>query len=155
MTSTQGLPWHLNGKESVHQCKRWELDLCVGKILWRRKWQPPSESLPGTYVFADSIELLHFWLESSMEDFGIDHLVMEDFAIDHLVMSMCRVISCVIGRGCLLWPVCSFGKTLLAIALLHFVIQGQSWLLLQIFLDFLFFHSSLQRWKGHLFWFWF
>ena len=37
-----------------------------------------------------------------MEDFGIDHLVMEDFAIDHLVMSMCRVISCAIGRGCLL-----------------------------------------------------
>ena len=26
-------------------------------------------------------------------------------------MSMCRVISCVIGRGCLLWPVCSLGKT--------------------------------------------
>ena len=44
---TQGLPWHLSGKESVHQCKGWKLDLCVGKILWRRKWQPPSECLPG------------------------------------------------------------------------------------------------------------
>ena len=29
-------------------------------------------------------------------------------------MSMCRVFSCVIGRGCLLWPVRSLGKTLLA-----------------------------------------
>ena len=49
---------------------------------------------------------------------------------------MCRVISCVVGRGCLLWPVCSLGKILLAFALLHFVLQGQtccclgiSWLL--------------------------
>ena len=25
-----------------------------------------------------------------------------DFGIDHLVMSMCRVFSCVVGRGCLL-----------------------------------------------------
>ena len=29
-------------------------------------------------------------------------------------MSMCRVFSCVVGRGCLLWPVCSPGRTLLA-----------------------------------------
>ena len=35
-------------------------------------------------------------------------------------MSMCRVFSCVVGRGCLLWPVHSVGKTLLAFALLHF-----------------------------------
>jgi len=26
-------------------------------------------------------------------------------------MSMCRVFSCVVGRGCLLWPVRSLGKT--------------------------------------------
>ena len=40
-------------------------------------------------------------------------------------MSMCRVFSCVVGSGCLLWPVCSLGKTLLAFALLHSVLQGQ------------------------------
>ena len=34
-------------------------------------------------------------------------------------MSTCRVFSCVVGRGCLLWPVCCLGKTPLAIALLH------------------------------------
>ena len=28
-------------------------------------------------------------------------------------MSMCRVFSCVVGRGCLLWPVHFLGKTLL------------------------------------------
>ena len=66
-------------------------------------------------------------------------------------MSMCRVFSCVVGRGCLLWPVCSFGKTLLAFALLHFVLQGQICLLLQVSLDFLLLHSSPLWWKGHLF----
>ena len=35
-------------------------------------------------------------------------------------MSMFRVFSCVVGRGCLLWPVHSVGSTLLAFALLHF-----------------------------------
>ena len=42
-----------------------------------------------------------------------------DFSIDHLVSSMCRVFSDVVGRGCLLWPVHSLGKTLLAFVLLH------------------------------------
>ena len=67
-------------------------------------------------------------------------------------MSMCRVFSCVVGRGCLLWPVRSLGKILLAFALLHSVLQGQICLLLQVFLDFLLLHSSPLEWKGHLFW---
>ena len=61
------------------------------------------------------------------------------------MMSMCRVFSCVVGRGCLLWTVLSLGKTLLAIALLHSVFQGQICLLLQVFLDFLL--SALPRMK--------
>ena len=71
-------------------------------------------------------------------------------SIDHLVMSMCTVFSCV-GRGCLLWPVRSLGKTLLAFALLRLVLQGQTWLLLQVSLDFLLLHSSPLWWRGHLF----
>ena len=50
-------------------------------------------------------------------------------------MSMCRVFSCVVGRGCLLWPVHSLGKILLVFALLHSVLQGQICLLLQVFFD--------------------
>ena len=57
-----------------------------------------------------------------------------DFIIDHLVMSLCRVVSCVVGRGCL--SVHSLGKTLIAFALLHFELQGQTCLLLQVSLDF-------------------
>ena len=52
-------------------------------------------------------------------------------------MSMCRVFSCFVERGCLLWPVSSLCKTLLAFALLHSALQGQICLLLQVFLDFL------------------
>ena len=40
---------------------------------------------------------------------------------------------------------------LLAFALLHFVLQGQICLLLQVSLDFLLLHSSPIWWKGHLF----
>ena len=66
-------------------------------------------------------------------------------------MSMCRVFSFVVGRGCLLWPVRSPDKTLLAFALLHSVLQGQICWLFQVSLDFLLLHSSPLWWKGHLF----
>ena len=39
-------------------------------------------------------------------------------------MPMCRVFSCVVGRGCLLWPVRSLCKILLAFALVHSILQG-------------------------------
>ena len=66
------------------------------------------------------------------------------------MMSMCRVFSCVVGRGCLLWPLCSLDKTLLPFALLYFAPQGQICLLLQVSLDFLLLHSCSLWWKGHL-----
>ena len=56
------------------------------------------------------------------------------------------VLPCVVGRGCFL------GKTLLAVDLLHSVLQGQICLLLQVFLDFILLNSSPLEWKGHLFW---
>ena len=31
------------------RCKRYGLDPWVGKIPWRRKWQPTLEFLPGKY----------------------------------------------------------------------------------------------------------
>ena len=44
-----------------------------------------------------------------------------------MVTSMCRVVSCVVGRGCLLWPVCSLGKTL-SLCPASFCTPGISWL---------------------------
>ena len=58
---------------------------------------------------------------------------------------MCRVFSCVVARGCLLWPVHSLGKTLLVFAPLHSVLQGQICLLLQVFLDFLLLRPIMKR----------
>jgi len=89
------------------------------------------------------------WLYKN-SPFWLQDYNQSDFGIDYLVMSICRVISCVVGRGCLLWPVRFLGKTLLAFALLHFAIQGQICLLLQISLDLLLLHSSPLWWKGHL-----
>ena len=57
-----------------------------------------------------------------------------------------RVISWVFGIGCLLWPVCSLGKTLLAFALLHFVLQWQSSWLFLVSLDFILSHFNLLWW---------
>jgi len=37
-----GLPWWLSGKESTCQCWRPRFDPWLGKISWRRKWQPPT-----------------------------------------------------------------------------------------------------------------
>ena len=42
-----GLLRWLRGKESACQYRRCEFDPWVGKILWRRKWQPPPEFLLG------------------------------------------------------------------------------------------------------------
>ena len=43
----KGLPWWLNGKESSCQCRRHGFHPWVGKIPWRRAWQPISVFLPG------------------------------------------------------------------------------------------------------------
>ena len=42
-----GLPWWLSGKESACHRRRLGFNLWVGKIPWRRKWQPSSVILPG------------------------------------------------------------------------------------------------------------
>ena len=66
-------------------------------------------------------------------------------SIDHLVMSMCRVIFCVVGRGCLLWPVHSLGRTLLAFALLHSPVSSAICLCMAALLDQLTYQYDIQR----------
>ena len=103
----------------------------------RSSWSEP-QSTPSL-VFSECIELLHLQLQRF------------DFGIGHLMMSMDRVISWVAGKECLLWPACFLDKILLAFALLHFVIQGHTCLLLQVSLDLLLLHFSSLWWKGHFF----
>ena len=45
----QRLPRWLSGKESICQCRRHRFNHWVGKIPWRRKWQPTSAFLPGKF----------------------------------------------------------------------------------------------------------
>ena len=54
----------------------------------------------------------------SFSIFGCKEYNQSRFGVDHLVMFMCRVFFRVVGRGCLLWPVHSLDRTLLAFALL-------------------------------------
>ena len=98
---------------------------------WSRSW-----------IFFRDHKSITIYCKLSLLHFGCKENNQFDFGIDHLVMSMCQVFSCVVGRGCLLRPVCSLGKTLLAFALLHFAFQGQNCLLLQVSLDFLPLHFS-------------
>ena len=42
-----GLPRWLSGKESACQCRRCGFGAWLGKIPWRRKWQPIPVLLPG------------------------------------------------------------------------------------------------------------
>ena len=45
--NTYRLPRSLSGKESACQCRRCAFEPWVGKILWRREWQPTPVFLPG------------------------------------------------------------------------------------------------------------
>ena len=104
---------------------------------------------PGVLQFMGSQRVRHDW-ETELNWTDRAEYNQSDFGADHLVMSMCRVFSCVVGRGCLLWSVHFLGRTLLVFALLHFVLQ--TCLLLQVSLDFLLLHSHALWWKGHLSW---
>ena len=42
-----GLPRWLSGKKSACQCRGLGFEPCIGKIPWRRKWQPTPVFLPG------------------------------------------------------------------------------------------------------------
>ena len=42
-----GLLWWLSGKEPACQCRRRRFDPWVGKIPWKKKWQPTPVFLPG------------------------------------------------------------------------------------------------------------
>ena len=68
----------------------------------KNSWYEP-QSAPGL-VFAD------WWASPSSATKNIINLI----SALTIWWCPCAVFSCVVGRGCLLWPVCSLGKTLLA-----------------------------------------
>ena len=90
--------------------------------------------------------------------FGYKKCNQFDFGINHLVMSMCKVVSCCWRKSIFYDSTYSMtqlvhftGRVQLPFALLHFVLQGQTCLLLQVYLGFLLLHSHPQWWIEHLF----
>ena len=55
------IPWWLSGKESACQCRRHRFDPWVGKIPWRRKWQPTLVFLLGNSPGQRSLEGHSLW----------------------------------------------------------------------------------------------
>ena len=76
-----GLPWWLSGKESACCSRRHRFDPWVGKIPWRRAWQPTSVFLPGGPPWTDkpaglqspgSQRVGHDWATKHTEHFSIN-----------------------------------------------------------------------------------
>ena len=49
-------PWWLSCTESACHCRRHRFDPCVGKMPWRRKWQPTPVFLPEESQGQGSLE---------------------------------------------------------------------------------------------------
>jgi len=45
-----GFPWWFRQSRICLQCRRPGFNLWVGKIPWRREWQPTAVFLPGEFV---------------------------------------------------------------------------------------------------------
>ena len=60
-----GLPWWLSDKESACQCRGREFDPWVGKIPWRKKWQPIPIFLPGVHHGQRSVVGYSPWVTKS------------------------------------------------------------------------------------------
>ena len=59
-----GLPRWLSGKEPARQCRRFGFNPWVGKILWRRKWQP-SRACTHTHTHTHTHTGIVSWPVSS------------------------------------------------------------------------------------------
>ena len=86
-------PWWFRQWRVCLQCRRSRFDPWVGKIPWRRKWQPTPVSLPGKSQWQrslagyspqgckelDTTEQLHFLSFSESENSTLD--IIKDFCI--------------------------------------------------------------------------
>ena len=90
--------------------------------------------------------LYHCWFLNFKHTLIMLHLHSPPFTIIIFDIIFYIKLFCVF-LNCLLWiwPMHSLGKTLLDFALLHFVLQGQTCLLLYVSLDFLLLHSTMMK----------
>ena len=70
LKSQWGFPVGVSGKEPACQCrrhKRCEFDPWVGKILWRKAWQPIPVFLPGESHGQRSLAGYSPWVHKKIE----------------------------------------------------------------------------------------
>ena len=63
------VPWWLNGRNICLQCGRLGFDPWVGKIPWRRKWQPTPVLLPRKSHRRRSLVGYSLWGRTQLSDF--------------------------------------------------------------------------------------
>ena len=71
-----GLPWWLSCKESTCKWRRCSFDPWVGKIPWRREWQPTPVLLPGRFHGQRSLAGCSPWGHRVRQDCVTEHAHM-------------------------------------------------------------------------------
>ena len=79
----------LSGKESACQCRRHRFDPWVGKIPWRRKWQPTPAFLPGKSHGQRSLVGYSPW--SHKESDMTEQLTLFTFLSLNYLLSLCLI----------------------------------------------------------------
>ena len=76
LTLIYGLPRWLSGRQSACQCRRCRFKPWVGKISWKRKWQPTPIFLSGKYHRQRRLEGYSLWghKESDMTEHACKHI---------------------------------------------------------------------------------
>ena len=81
-TRLSDFTFSFSGKESTCQCRRHRFDPWVGKILWRRKWQPTPVVLPGKSYGQRSLSGYSPWShERDEHDFATKQLFSKVFSL--------------------------------------------------------------------------
>ena len=125
----RGFPGGSVSKEPTCQCRRLRFDPWVGKIPWRRKWQPPPVFLPweshGQRSLADyspwgckELDMTEWLSNNRYEEFGLPLLTQEENAAfllstlnsfqGELKISSCSSTWFNPCRGRWLVPICSW-----------------------------------------------
>ena len=102
--------WH-SGKESAYQCRRCRFDLWVGKIPWRRAWQPTPVSCLENPMTEEPGELQSTGWQRVRHDCATEHALisktqcLQAQEAKHQSACVCRMRVCVcvcvcVGRVC-------------------------------------------------------
>ena len=127
------------GKDWRQEEKGATEDKMIGWHRWLDGYQ--FEQAPGVGDGQESLECCSPWGHKDSDT--TEQLNWTDVYVrSHLLCCWIRVFA---------MTTAFFWQNSVSLCLLHFVLQGQTCLLLQVSLDFLILHSSPLWWKGHLF----